>query len=224
MSDEWGVEVRALASLLRSDEDEDDEDEDNTHSAVAELTPGDLAVSTTSVISSGSKRTRSSSQVTRSSSQVTRSSSQVTRSSSQVTRSSAEVNIDHPDLLGDIWEVEEVRPGHCWEESDPRPPPEYQVTFRHLVSASHVFLPVSVAGVEDVVVRVVLPGTLLTEVTLEVTSTTLRLASPAHYLHIPLPRPVLQRQGVASWDPSTHTLTVTLPTAHSPHLTPTIIN
>nr|XP_045620924.1 uncharacterized protein LOC123772068 [Procambarus clarkii] len=210
MSDEWGVEVRALASLLRSDEDEDDEDEDNTHSAVADLTPGDLAVSTTSVISSGSKGTRSS--------------SQVTRSSSQVTRTSAEVNIDHPDLLGDIWEVEEVRPGHCWEESDPRPPPEYQVTFRHQVSASHVFLPVSVAGVEDVVVRVVLPGTLLTEVTLEVTSTTLRLASPAHYLHIPLPRPVLQRQGVASWDPSTHTLTVTLPTAHSPHLTPTIIN
>ncbi|KAK8745583.1 hypothetical protein OTU49_000273, partial [Cherax quadricarinatus] len=121
---------------------------------------------------------------------------------------------------GDIWEVEEVRSGQSDEASDPRPPPEYQVTFRHRVSASHIFLPVSVAGEEDVVVRVLLPGTLLTQITLEVTSTIFRLASPSHYLHIPLPRPVLQREGVATWDPSTYTLTVTLPTAQCTLLTP----
>ena len=69
-------------------------------------------------------------------------------------------------------------------------------------------------GEEDVVVRVELPGELLTEVTLEVTSTTLNLASPTYYLHLTLPRPVNQRKGVATWDPTTHTLVVTLPTVH----------
>lgn len=71
------------------------------------------------------------------------------------------------------------------------------------------------AGEEDVVVHIKLPGELLTEVTLEVTSTTLNLASPTYYLHLTLPRPVNQRKGVATWDPTTHTLVVTLPTVHT---------
>lgn len=70
------------------------------------------------------------------------------------------------------------------------------------------------AGEEDVVVRVELPGELLIDVTLEVTTTTLNLTSPNYYLHITLPRPVNQRKGVATWDPATHTLVVTLPTAN----------
>lgn len=66
-------------------------------------------------------------------------------------------------------------------------------------------------GEEDVVVRIDLPGELLIEVTLEVTSTTLTLTSPNYHLHLTLPRPVNQRKGVATWDPTTHTLVVTLP-------------
>uniref|UniRef100_A0A0P4WGE4 PIH1D1/2/3 CS-like domain-containing protein n=1 Tax=Scylla olivacea TaxID=85551 RepID=A0A0P4WGE4_SCYOL len=100
--------------------------------------------------------------------------------------------------------------------SDPRPQPQYEVTFRERVTPSQVCLPISMGktGEEDIVVRVELPGELLTEVTLEVTSTTLNLASPTYYLHLPLPRPVNQRRGVATWDPTAHTLVVTLPTVH----------
>ncbi|MPD00460.1 Protein PIH1D3 [Portunus trituberculatus] len=104
--------------------------------------------------------------------------------------------------------------------SDPRPQPQYEVTFRERVTPSQVCLPISMgnAGEEDVVVRVELPGELLTEVTLEVTSTTLNLTSPTYHLHLPLPRPVNQRKGVATWDPTAHTLVVTLPTVHSTSL------
>lgn len=71
---------------------------------------------------------------------------------------------------------------------------------------------------EDLVVKVELPGVLFTQVTLEVTSDTLTLASPVHYLLLPLPRPVDQRKGVATWDPTTHTLVITLPTVSRPTL------
>lgn len=99
---------------------------------------------------------------------------------------------------------------------DPRPEPHYEVTFRERVTPSSVYLPISMgqAGEEDVVVRIGLPGELLIEVTLEVTTTTLNLTSPNYYLHLTLPRPVNQRKGVATWDPTTHTLVVTLPTAN----------
>lgn len=44
---------------------------------------------------------------------------------------------------GDIWEVDEVMAGHCEEVSDPRPQPKYEVNYRQRVSASHIYLPVS---------------------------------------------------------------------------------
>ncbi|XP_042224994.1 dynein axonemal assembly factor 6-like isoform X2 [Homarus americanus] len=157
---------------------------------------------------------------------LTKAPAKVTNLPPEVTRLSTKVNPANSDLLGDIWEVEEVRSSQGEEVSDPRPQPEYDVTYKHRVSAAHVYLPVSSmvmggAGEEDLVVRVVLPGAHLMEVTLEVTPTDLRLASPTHYLHLHLPRPVHQQKGVATWDPSTHTLTITLPTAHPLLLTPT---
>ncbi|XP_042866372.1 uncharacterized protein LOC122249509 [Penaeus japonicus] len=128
-------------------------------------------------------------------------------------------------LLGDIWEVNEVKLGHCVEPADPRPRPEYEVNYRQRVTANQVYLPLSSLtsdgrGEEDLVIRVVLPGDLFTEVDLEVTSATLRLASPNHLLHLPLPRQVDQRKGVATWDPNTHTLVVTLPVSNQLLLRP----
>ncbi|KAK4313884.1 hypothetical protein Pmani_014817 [Petrolisthes manimaculis] len=103
------------------------------------------------------------------------------------------------------------------QKTDPRPRPEYEVNYRQRVTANQIFLPMSLGGPEeDLVVKIELPGVLFTQVTLEVTSDTLILASPVHYLHLPLPRPVDQRKGVATWDPTTHTLVVTLPTVTRP--------
>ncbi|KAK3881135.1 hypothetical protein Pcinc_014423 [Petrolisthes cinctipes] len=105
------------------------------------------------------------------------------------------------------------------QKTDPRPQPEYEFNYRQRVTANQIFLPMSLGGSEeDLVVKVELPGVLFTQVTLEVTSDTLILTSPVHYLHLPLPRPVDQRKGVATWDPTTHTLVVTLPTVTRPIL------
>ncbi|KAG7177065.1 PIH1D3-like [Homarus americanus] len=190
MSDIGSVEVRAIASFLKSPHDPEDEDDDVTHTSVSGVTPADLVTG----------------------SYLTKAPAKVTNLPPEVTRLSTK--------------VEEVRSSQGEEVSDPRPQPEYDVTYKHRVSAAHVYLPVSSmvmggAGEEDLVVRVVLPGAHLMEVTLEVTPTDLRLASPTHYLHLHLPRPVHQQKGVATWDPSTHTLTITLPTAHPLLLTPT---
>ena len=61
-------------------------------------------------------------------------------------------------------------------------------------------------------VKVRLPGDALKDVTLEVTSSVLRLASPSYRLHLHLPVKVDERQGVAAWDPATDTLSITIPT------------
>ncbi|KAK7071913.1 Protein pih1d3, partial [Halocaridina rubra] len=129
------------------------------------------------------------------------------------------------DILGNIWDIEEVQSDQRVEPSDPRTRPKYDITYRQRLSASQVYLPISSAGFkghgeEDLIVKVIIPGDLLTEVTLEVNSSTLDLASPNYLLHLPLPRSVDQRKGVATWDPTEHTLMVTLPVLDTPLLTP----
>ncbi|XP_071551298.1 dynein axonemal assembly factor 6 [Panulirus ornatus] len=199
MSDFTGVDVRALADLLHHSTEDDDPSEETSHRSSSGMTPGDLAGS---------------------SSTISR------RDQTQLTRPTAsKVASAQTDLLGDIWKVEEVMVGHLEETCDPRPQPKYEVNYRQRVSASHVYLPMSslgMSGEEDLIVRVELPGDLLTDVNLEVTCNTLRLDSPGHYLHFHFPQPVDQHKGVATWDPTTHTLVVTLPTIHHPLLTPTI--
>ncbi|XP_066942342.1 dynein axonemal assembly factor 6-like [Macrobrachium rosenbergii] len=195
------VDIRALAEIL-SNPDEDRYDDDGIEASKSDrkhtgATPGTI----------GSK-----------------SRSSVKPNKSRRARTSAE-NKRSKDTLGDIWEIDEVRPEHCEEQFDPRTKPEYEITYRQRLSANNVYLPMSNLatngrGEEDLVVRVILPGDLLTEVTLEVTSSTLNLASPNYLLHLPLPRSVDQGKGVATWDPSTHTLMVTLPELDQPLLTP----
>ncbi|XP_068226126.1 dynein axonemal assembly factor 6-like [Palaemon carinicauda] len=193
------VDIRALAEILSNPDEDYDEDEEDFKTSKTDRnhkgpTPGAIGRKSHNVRPSKSHHARDSVDSKRT-----------------------------KDVLGDIWEPEEIRPEHCEEQFDPRTKPEYEVTYRQRLSANNVYLPMSNMatngrGEEDLVVRVTLPGDLLTEVTLEVTSSTLNLASPNHLLHLPLPRSVDQSKGVATWDPSTCTLMVTLPELDQPLL------
>ncbi|XP_064084992.1 dynein axonemal assembly factor 6-like [Macrobrachium nipponense] len=196
------VDIRALAEILSNpDEDHDDDDdveESKSDRKNAGATPGTIGSKSHGSVKSSKRRHRA--------------------------RHPAG-NRRNKDILGDIWDIDEIRSEHIEEQFDPRAKPEYEITYRQRLSANNVYLPMSNLatngrGEEDLVVRVILPGDLLTEVTLEVTSSTLNLASPNHLLHLPLPRSVDQSKGVATWDPSTHTLMVTLPELDQPLLTP----
>ncbi|XP_047492034.1 dynein axonemal assembly factor 6-like [Penaeus chinensis] len=199
------LDVRALTALLSlNDVDDDEVEASRRRKGGQDLTPASLT-DITKVSSSRSGTDNANSAGCRESTKT----------------KSVSGNKSLESLLGDVWEVEEVKLGQCVEPADPRPQPEYEVNYRQRVTANQVYLPLSSLasngrGEEDLVVRVVLPGDLFTEVNLEVTSSTLRLASPNHLLHLPLPRQVDQRNGVATWDPNAHTLVVTLPiSAHA---------
>nr|XP_027229911.1 protein PIH1D3-like [Penaeus vannamei] len=203
------LDVRALSALLSlSDVDDDEIEASRRKKGGKDLTPASLAG-----ITKGSNA--------RSGTDVAKSAG--CRESTKTKSVSGNTSLDS--LLGDVWEVEEVKLGQCVEPADPRPQPEYEVNYRQRVTANQVYLPLSSLapdgrGEEDLVVRIVLPGDLFTDVNLEVTSSTLRLASPNHLLHLPLPRQVDQRKGVATWDPNAYTLVVTLPVSAQPLLRP----
>eukprot|EP00062_Callorhinchus_milii_P026144 gi/632987915/ref/XP_007882823.1/ PREDICTED: protein PIH1D3 [Callorhinchus milii] len=116
----------------------------------------------------------------------------------------------------DIWAEEEVLEGAEFDDIwDKRQQPEYEILFKQRVGTEDVFLGVSrkdgsTACCEDMVIRINLPDTKLSDVTLDVNDRFLTLRSPHYKLGLHLPHAVDSKNGKAQLISSTSLLEVTL--------------
>ncbi|XP_033100165.1 protein PIH1D3-like isoform X2 [Anneissia japonica] len=117
----------------------------------------------------------------------------------------------------DIWDVEEVQEGAEYDDvDDPRPQPEYEIIFKQKVATEDMFLGMgnktnATSSCEDIVVKITLPDTKYSEVTLDVNDKYLSCATPNYKLGLHLPHPVDSKNGQAKWDAANTLLTVTMP-------------
>ena len=116
----------------------------------------------------------------------------------------------------DIWDANEVAVSGTGAEDDPRMRPEYEILYKQAVSAEDMFIGLSgrdpsTSSCEDLVVRITLPNTTMSQVELDITSTFLDLRSPSYRLGLHLPHPVDDKNGTAKWHADKSLLVVTLP-------------
>uniref|UniRef100_A0A8D2LPH2 PIH1 domain containing 3 n=1 Tax=Varanus komodoensis TaxID=61221 RepID=A0A8D2LPH2_VARKO len=116
----------------------------------------------------------------------------------------------------DIWCMEEVAEGSEYEDAwDTREQPEYEILFRQQVGTEDMFLGMtrkdpSTACCEDMLIKIKLPDTKVSDVTLDVQEKVLDLRSPQKKLLLHLPHPVDRKNGKASFLPEKGILEVTL--------------
>nr|CAB3264875.1 protein PIH1D3-like [Phallusia mammillata] len=118
----------------------------------------------------------------------------------------------------DIWADEEVglQQFSVYEdESDPRPSPNYNISYKQKVTSQDMFLGMSgknpsSACCEEMTIKIILPATEMKDVELDVKENFLACRSPKHRLMLSLPHPVHPKQGSAKWNGKTETLEVTL--------------
>ncbi|XP_072482082.1 dynein axonemal assembly factor 6 [Notamacropus eugenii] len=105
----------------------------------------------------------------------------------------------------DIWDSEEVPEGSEFDDMwDPRGQPEYDIIFKQHVGAEDVFLGMtrkdpSTACCEDLLVKIKLPGTKSSDITLDIREKVLDLRTPKYKLLLHLPHPVDSKTGKASF-------------------------
>ena len=63
----------------------------------------------------------------------------------------------------------------------------------------------------DLLVKIHLPDTARSDITIDVEKQLLKLQAPNYRLNLPLPYPVNDKEGAAKWDPKAETLNVELP-------------
>ncbi|KAM8965975.1 protein PIH1D3 [Sarcophilus harrisii] len=123
---------------------------------------------------------------------------------------------NHTENRKDIWDPEEVPEGLEFDDMwDPREQPEYDIIFKQQVGAEDVFLGMtrkdpSTACCEDLLVKIKLPGTKTSDITLDIHEKILDLRTPKHKLLLHLPHPVDSKTGKASFITETETLEVIL--------------
>ncbi|XP_033742183.1 protein PIH1D3-like [Pecten maximus] len=116
----------------------------------------------------------------------------------------------------DIWTEEEIGEGAEFESLyDPRPQPEYDILYKQAVTSEDMFLQMgnknpATASCEDMVVKVKLPDTKISDMTLDVKSKFLDCRTPKLKLGLHLPHPVDHESGKAKWDADKSELSVTL--------------
>ncbi|KAM4696481.1 dynein axonemal assembly factor 6 [Rhinophrynus dorsalis] len=116
----------------------------------------------------------------------------------------------------DIWDKMEVTEGSEFDDTlDIRRQPEFEILFKQRVGTEDIFLgmtrkDVSTACCEEILVRIQLPGTKVSDVSLHVRSKFLDLRTPKYKLGLHLPHPVDAVNGKARFVSDAETLEVTL--------------
>jgi HSP20 family molecular chaperone IbpA len=118
----------------------------------------------------------------------------------------------------EIWNESEILDaGDVDDVDDGRRQPEYDMIFKQNVTPEDYFLGVDplrhggIACSDELVLKVTLPETKLTDIDLDVRPTFVRLGAPKYKLKVQLPEKVDDARGNAKWDAATAVLTVTLP-------------
>ncbi|NXK13499.1 PIHD3 protein, partial [Herpetotheres cachinnans] len=115
-----------------------------------------------------------------------------------------------------IWNTEEVPEGCEFDDTwDPREQPEYQILFKQCVGTEDVFFGMSrkdpsIACCEDMVIKIKLPETKYSDITLDIQDKVLDLRTPKKKLLLHLPYPVDSKKGKACFLSEEETLEVTL--------------
>uniref|UniRef100_A0A8B9NN80 PIH1 domain containing 3 n=1 Tax=Accipiter nisus TaxID=211598 RepID=A0A8B9NN80_9AVES len=115
-----------------------------------------------------------------------------------------------------IWSAEEVPEGSEFDDTwDPREQPEYQILFKQCVGTEDVFFGMSrkdpsTACCEDVVIKIKLPETKYSDITLDIQDKVLDLRTPKKKLLLHLPYHVDSKNGKARFLSEEETLEVTL--------------
>ncbi|XP_063793058.1 dynein axonemal assembly factor 6 [Pseudophryne corroboree] len=116
----------------------------------------------------------------------------------------------------EIWNALEVPEGSEFDDSlDPREQPEYEILFKQQVGSEDIFLGMSrkdpsTACCEYMVVRIQLPNTKSTDVSLDIRKKFLDLRTPKFKLGLHLPHPVNEKNGKAKFMVDREILEVTL--------------
>ncbi|XP_030431105.1 protein PIH1D3 [Gopherus evgoodei] len=116
----------------------------------------------------------------------------------------------------DIWNTEEVPEGSEFDDIwDPREQPEYEILFKQQVGAEDIFLGMSrknpsTACCEDMLIKIKLPDTKSSDITLDIQDKILDLRTPKKKLLLHLPHPVDSKNGKACFISEKETLEVTL--------------
>ncbi|XP_026572399.1 protein PIH1D3 [Pseudonaja textilis] len=115
-----------------------------------------------------------------------------------------------------IWSAGEVPEGSAGDASwDPREQPEYEIVFKQQVRAEDLFLGMSrkdpsTACCEDMLIKIKLPDTKASDITLDIQEKLLDFRSPQKRLLLHLPHPVDATKGRAHFLSEQSTLEVTL--------------
>lgn len=116
----------------------------------------------------------------------------------------------------EIWNISEVPEGSEFDDFlDPREQPEYEILFKQRVGSEDIFLGMnrkdpSTACCEDLVVKIQLPNTKASDMSLDIRRKFLDLRTPKYKLGLHLPHPVNEKTGKAQFKVDTETLEVTL--------------
>ncbi|XP_054852540.1 dynein axonemal assembly factor 6 [Eublepharis macularius] len=116
----------------------------------------------------------------------------------------------------EIWSAEEVPEGSEYDDSwDSREQPEYEILFKQQVAAEDLFLGMnrkdpSTACCEDMLIKIKLPDTKASDITLDIKEKVLDLRSPQKKLLLHLPHPVDPNCGKACFLSENGILEVTL--------------
>ncbi|KAG9478071.1 hypothetical protein GDO78_013199 [Eleutherodactylus coqui] len=116
----------------------------------------------------------------------------------------------------EIWDVLEVPDGSEFDDSlDPREQPDYEMFFKQRVGSEDLFLGMSrkdpsTACCEELAVKIHLPNTKTSDVSLDIRRKFLDLRTPKYKLGLHLPHPVNEKTAKAKFKVDTETLEVTL--------------
>uniref|UniRef100_A0A8C9NXC8 Dynein axonemal assembly factor 6 n=1 Tax=Serinus canaria TaxID=9135 RepID=A0A8C9NXC8_SERCA len=115
-----------------------------------------------------------------------------------------------------IWNTEEVPEGSEFDDTwDPREKPEYEISFKQHVGTEDVFFGMtgkdpSTACCEEIVIKIKLPETKYSDITLDIQDKVLDLRTPKNKLLLHLPYPVNSKEGRARFLSEEEILEVTL--------------
>jgi len=121
----------------------------------------------------------------------------------------------------EIWGEAEVKDvGDIDDIDDGRMCPEYDIVFKQNVTPEDFFLgvdPMRHAGIscsDELILKVTLPGTQLSDLDLDVRPTFVRIGAPKYKLKAQLGEKIDETKGNAKWDAVKSLLTVTMPIIH----------
>uniref|UniRef100_A0A8C8SPY1 PIH1 domain containing 3 n=1 Tax=Pelusios castaneus TaxID=367368 RepID=A0A8C8SPY1_9SAUR len=123
---------------------------------------------------------------------------------------------EKPGNSKNIWNTEEVPEGSEFDDIwDPREQPEYEILFKQQVGAEDIFLGMnrkdpSTACCEDMLIKIKLPDTKSSDITLDIQDKILDLRTPKKKLLLHLPHSVDSKNGNACFISEKETLEVTL--------------